>query len=73
MEKIFIIGDDESLISELSELLMANYDIADELSEDVEFVFELTNFNREVKFNILNSYHPFQISHTIPYTLKPIP
>jgi len=54
MEKIFIIGDDESLISELSELLKANYDIADELSEDVEFVFELTNFNSEVKFNILN-------------------
>lgn len=54
MEKIFIIGDDESLISELSELLKANYDIADELSEDVEFIFELTNFNSEVKFNILN-------------------
>ena len=54
MEKIFIIGDDESLISELSEMLKENYDIADELSEDVEFVFELTNFNREVKFNILN-------------------
>lgn len=54
MEKIFIIGDDESLISELSELLKAKYDIADELSEDVEFVFELTNFNSEVKFNILN-------------------
>ena len=54
MEKIFIIGDDESLISELSDMLKANYDIADELSEDVEFVFELTNFNSEVKFNILN-------------------
>lgn len=54
MEKIFIIGDDESLISELSEILKAKYDIADELSEDVEFVFELTNFNSEVKFNILN-------------------
>ena len=54
MQKIFIIGDNESLISELSELLKENYDIADELTEDVEFVFELTNFNSEVKFNILN-------------------
>jgi 3-hydroxybutyryl-CoA dehydrogenase len=54
MQKIFIIGDNESLISELSELLKSNYDIADELTEDVEFVFELTNFNSEVKFNILN-------------------
>ena len=54
MEKIFIIGDNESLITELSEMLKENYDIADELSEDVEFVFELTNFNSEVKFNILN-------------------
>lgn len=54
MKKIFIIGDDESLISEISELLKSNYDIADELTEDVEFVFELTNFNKEIKFNILN-------------------
>ena len=54
MEKVFIIGDDESLISELSGLLKDKCNIADELNEDIDLIFELTNFNREVKFNILN-------------------
>lgn len=54
MEKIFLIGDNESLMSELSELLKEKYDIADKLDESVDFIFELTNFNKEIKFNILN-------------------
>ncbi len=54
MEKVFLIGDNESLISELSELLKSKYDIADELDESVDFIFELTNSNKEIKFNILN-------------------
>lgn len=54
MEKVFIIGDNQSLMSELSEILKKNYDIADELDESVDFIFELTNFNEEIKFNILN-------------------
>ncbi|HMS66260.1 MAG TPA: 3-hydroxyacyl-CoA dehydrogenase family protein [Ignavibacteria bacterium] len=54
MEKVFLIGDNEDLMKELSELLKSKYEIADELNESVEFVFELTNFNKEIKFNILN-------------------
>lgn len=54
MEKIFLIGDNESLMSELSETLKSDYEIADELDESVNFIFELTNFNKEIKFNILN-------------------
>jgi len=54
MEKVFLIGDNESLMSELSELLKSNYEIVDELDESTDFVFELTNFNKEIKFNILN-------------------
>ncbi|MEO8664911.1 MAG: 3-hydroxyacyl-CoA dehydrogenase family protein [Ignavibacteria bacterium] len=54
MEKIFIIGDNEPLMSELSELFTEKYDIADELDETVNIIFELTNFNKEIKFNILN-------------------
>ncbi|MBK8554062.1 MAG: hypothetical protein IPL53_24640 [Ignavibacteria bacterium] len=54
MEKIFLIGDDESLMAELSDLLKFKYDIAEELDETVDFIFELTNFNKEIKFNILN-------------------
>ena len=54
MEKVFIIGDNEPLMSELSELLTEKYDIADTLDETVGFIFELTNFNKEIKFNILN-------------------
>lgn len=54
MEKVFLIGDNESLMSELSELLKSKYDIADELDESVDFIFELTNSGKEIKFNILN-------------------
>jgi 3-hydroxyacyl-CoA dehydrogenase len=54
MEKVFLIGDNQELISELSESLKFKYDIAEELDETVEFVFELTGYNSDVKFNILN-------------------
>lgn len=54
MEKIFLIGDNAFLMSELSELLGDKYNITDELDESVDFIFELTNFNKEIKFNILN-------------------
>lgn len=54
MEKVFLIGDNESIISELSGLMKNNYEIADELDESVDIIFELTNFNKEIKFNILN-------------------
>jgi 3-hydroxybutyryl-CoA dehydrogenase len=54
MEKVFLIGDNESLVSELSELLKSKYDISDKLDESVDFIFELTNYGREIKFNILN-------------------
>lgn len=54
MEKVFLIGDNEQLMSELSELLKSKYEIADELDQSVDFIFELTNFNKEIKFNILN-------------------
>ncbi|MEO6693989.1 MAG: 3-hydroxyacyl-CoA dehydrogenase family protein [Ignavibacteria bacterium] len=54
MEKVFLIGDNEPLMAELSELLKNKFDIADELDESVEFIFELTNSNKEIKFNILN-------------------
>ncbi|MEO8209200.1 MAG: 3-hydroxyacyl-CoA dehydrogenase family protein [bacterium] len=54
MEKIFLIGDNELLMSELSEMIKSQYDISDELDDSVDFIFELTNFNKEIKFNILN-------------------
>lgn len=54
MEKVFFIGDNEQLVTELSEFLKSDYDISGELDESVDFIFELTNFNKEIKFNILN-------------------
>jgi 3-hydroxybutyryl-CoA dehydrogenase len=54
MLKIFIIGDSEKLISELSELLKEKCDICDELDDKVDVVFELTNYDEEMKFKILN-------------------
>jgi len=54
MEKVFLIGDNEPLMAEHSELLKSKYEITDELDESVNFIFELTNFNKEIKFNILN-------------------
>jgi 3-hydroxybutyryl-CoA dehydrogenase len=54
MKKIFIIGDNEGLIDELSKLIKDKCDIANELTDDVEIVFELTNYDREMKFKILD-------------------
>jgi 3-hydroxybutyryl-CoA dehydrogenase len=54
MKKIFLIGDSEKLISELSELLKDKCDICDELDDKVDIVFELTNYDEEMKFKILN-------------------
>lgn len=54
MEKVFLIGDNESLMTELSEMLKSGYEICDELDESVDFIFEITNYSREIKFNILN-------------------
>lgn len=53
MNKVFLIGDNENLISEVSGLLTDGYDIADELDDSVDFIFELTNSDEEVKSKIL--------------------
>lgn len=54
MKKVFLIGDNQSLMEELSAALEEKYDITDQLDDSVDFIFELTNFNKEIKFNILN-------------------
>lgn len=54
MEKVFLIGDNESLMTEMSGMLKSKYEISDVLDESVDFIFELTNYSREIKFNILN-------------------
>lgn len=54
MEKVFLIGDNEHLISELSDLLKDKYEIADQVDPSVEIIFDLTTNNKDVKFNILN-------------------
>ncbi len=54
MTNIFLIGDDETLIAEFSKMLDDNFDIKDTLTEDVEIVFELTNYNEEMKSTILD-------------------
>ncbi|MBV6480116.1 MAG: 3-hydroxyadipyl-CoA dehydrogenase [Ignavibacteria bacterium] len=54
MKKVFLIGDNEDLIKETSEFLKLQCDIADELDESADFIFELTNSGKEVKFNIMN-------------------
>lgn len=53
MSKIFIIGDNESLKSELSAFLSAKHDLS-EAVDTAEIVFEITNYDREIKFNNLN-------------------
>lgn len=54
MTKIFLIGDSEKLVKELSELLKDKCEISDKPASDVQLVFELTNYDREMKFKILN-------------------
>lgn len=41
-------------MEELSSAFEDKYEISDELDDSVDFIFELTNFNRDIKFNILN-------------------
>lgn len=53
MSKIFIIGDSENLRAELSEFLSQKHEISDG-AESAEIIFEITNYDREIKFNNLN-------------------
>jgi 3-hydroxybutyryl-CoA dehydrogenase len=53
MSKIFILGDSENLRSELSEFLSQNHEISD-TADSAEIIFEITNYDREIKFNNLN-------------------
>jgi 3-hydroxybutyryl-CoA dehydrogenase len=54
MTKAFLIGDNEQLVSELSSLIKDKCEISDELTDEVDIVFELTNFGDEMKFKIID-------------------
>lgn len=54
MAKVFIIGDNENLIKELSELLSGKHEVSDALDDSTELIFEITNYDKEIKFNNLN-------------------
>ena len=54
MSKIFIIGDNEELLNELTGFLSEKHEIAGELDSTADIIFEITNFDREIKFNNLN-------------------
>ena len=53
MSKIFIIGDSDALKSELSGFLSQKHEITD-VPGSAEMIFEITNYDREIKFNNLN-------------------
>ena len=53
MSKIFIIGDSDALKSELSGFLSQKHEITD-APGSAEMIFEITNYDREIKFNNLN-------------------
>jgi 3-hydroxybutyryl-CoA dehydrogenase len=53
MSKIFIIGDNDAITSELSGLLSVKHEVSDAV-DSAEIVFEITNYDREIKFNNLN-------------------
>ncbi|HLT23618.1 MAG TPA: 3-hydroxyacyl-CoA dehydrogenase family protein [Ignavibacteria bacterium] len=54
MAKVFIIGDNEKLIEELSGFLSEKHEVSDALDGSTELIFEVTNYDREIKFNNLN-------------------
>ena len=54
MEKVFLIGDNQFLMTELSEILESKYEIQDTLDENTEIVFELSNTGKDIKCKILN-------------------
>jgi 3-hydroxybutyryl-CoA dehydrogenase len=55
MKKIFISGKNEILRDELINLLGRNFTILDTLNESADIVFEITDYNRDIKFNNLAS------------------
>lgn len=53
MSKIFILGDSENLRSELAGFLSQKHEISD-TADSADIIFEITNYDREIKFNNLN-------------------
>ena len=53
MEKVYITGDNEKLKTELTSFLSGSCEVAEEPDSSVNVVFEITNFDREIKFNNL--------------------
>ena len=54
MSKVFIIGDNEDLIKELSNLLSEKHEVSESLDSSTDIIFEITNYDKEIKFNNLN-------------------
>lgn len=54
MSKVFIIGDNEKLIKELSDFLSSKHEVSEALDSSIDLIFEITNYDREIKFNNLN-------------------
>lgn len=61
MKKVFITGDNSGLISELKEFLKNKCEFENSVSKNTEIVFEITNYNRDLKFKNLN-----EIENQIP-------
>lgn len=54
MKKVFITGDNSGLISELKEFLKNKCEFENSVSRNTEIAFEITNYNRDLKFKNLN-------------------
>jgi len=54
MKKAFITGDNAGLISELKEFLKNKFEFENSASQKTEIAFEVTNYDRDLKFKNLN-------------------
>jgi 3-hydroxybutyryl-CoA dehydrogenase len=55
MKNIFIIGENETLKDELINLPGNNFKISENLNKSTDIVFEVTDYNKDLKFNNLTS------------------
>ncbi|MBS1517525.1 MAG: hypothetical protein JSS91_05505 [Bacteroidetes bacterium] len=54
MEKVFLIGDNESLLTEISGMLKSGYEIMDQLDDTAEIIFELSGSGKDFKSKFIN-------------------
>lgn len=65
MKKVYITGDNSGLISELKEFLKNKCEFEHSVSKNTEIIFEITNYNKDLKFKNLNELDNLTSENTL--------